>query len=98
MMALGAQGVISVAANIVPEVMVKMSHLCLDNDFAAAAKLQIEYMNLIDALFIEVNPIPIKHAMNLLGMKAGILRLPLCEISPANGEKLKRAMEQIGLL
>jgi len=98
MMALGAKGVISVAANIVPEVMVKMSHLCLEGDFAAASKLQIEYMNLIDALFIEVNPIPIKHAMNLLGAKAGPLRLPLCEISPANGEKLKAAMQQMGLL
>lgn len=98
MMALGARGVISVAANIVPEVMANMTRLCLDNDFAAAARLQIEYMDLIDALFIEVNPIPIKAAMNLLGMKAGPLRLPLCEISPANGEKLRAALEQAGLL
>ena len=60
MMSLGAKGVISVAANIVPEVMVRMSHLCLDNDFAAASKLQIEWMDFIDALFVEVNPIPIK--------------------------------------
>ena len=98
MMALGAKGVISVASNIIPEVMVKMSHLCLENNFAAASKLQIEYMDLIDALFIEVNPIPIKHAMNLLGMEAGSLRLPLCDISPANGEKLKAAMQRMGLL
>ena len=69
MMSLGAKGVISVAANIVPQVMVKMSHLCLDDDFAAASKLQVEYMDLIDALFIEVNPIPIKAAMDLMGMK-----------------------------
>ena len=75
-----------------------MSHLCLENNFAAASKLQIEYMDLIDALFIEVNPIPIKHAMNLLGMEAGSLRLPLCDISPANGEKLKAAMQRMGLL
>ena len=54
MMALGAKGVISVASNIVPEVMVKMSHLCLENDFAAASQLQIQYMDLIDALFTEV--------------------------------------------
>ena len=98
MMALGAKGVISVASNIIPEVMVEMSHLCLENNFAAASKLQIEYMDLIDALFIEVNPIPIKHAMNLLGMEAGSLRLPLCDISPANGEKLKAAMQRMGLL
>ena len=98
MMALGAKGVISVASNIVPEVMVKMSHLCLENDFQAASKLQIEYMDLIDALFIEVNPIPIKAAMNLLGMNAGSLRLPLCDISDKNLEVLRRAMLRAGLL
>jgi len=98
MMALGAKGVISVASNIIPEVMVKMSHLCLENDFAAASEIQIKYMDLIDALFVEVNPIPIKHAVNLLGMDAGTLRLPLCDISPANGEKLKASMQRMGLL
>ena len=98
MMALGAKGVISVASNIIPEVMVKMSHLCLENDFAAASKLQIQYMDLIDALFIEVNPIPIKAAMNLMGMNAGALRLPLCEISEKNLETLRGAMTRMGLL
>ena len=98
MMALGAKGVISVASNIVPEVMVKMSHLCLDNDFAAASQLQIQYMDLIDALFTEVNPIPIKAAMNLLGMEAGPLRLPLCDISEKNLEVLRRAMGRADLL
>lgn len=98
MMSLGAKGVISVASNIIPQVMVKMSHLCLENDFAAASKLQIEYMDLIDALFIEVNPIPIKAAMNLLGMEAGALRLPLCDISPANLEILRKSMHRMGLL
>ena len=98
MMALGAKGVISVASNIVPKVMVNMSHLCLDNDFAAASQLQIQYMDLIDALFTEVNPIPIKAAMNLLGMEAGPLRLPLCDISEKNLEVLRRAMGRAGLL
>ena len=98
MMALGATGVISVASNIVPKVMVNMSHLCLDNDFAAASQLQIQYMDLIDALFTEVNPIPIKAAMNLLGMEAGPLRLPLCDISEKNLEVLRRAMGRAGLL
>ena len=98
MMALGAKGVISVASNIVPEVMVEMTHLCLDNDFAAASRLQIRYMDLIDALFTEVNPIPIKAAMNLLGMDAGSLRLPLCDISDKNLDILRRAMERAGLL
>ena len=72
MMSLGAKGVISVAANIIPEVMVNMSRLCLENDFAAASKVQVDYMELIDALFIEVNPIPIKAAMDLMGMEAGL--------------------------
>lgn len=98
MMSLGAKGVISVASNIIPEVMVKMSHLCLEGDFTAASKLQIEYMDLIDALFIEVNPIPIKAAMDLLGMGAGGLRLPLCDPSPAHLETLKAAMQRMKLL
>ena len=98
MMALGAKGVISVACNIIPDVMVKMSHLCLENDFQAASRLQIEYMDLIDALFTEVNPIPIKAAMNLLGMEAGSLRLPLCDISETNLDVLRRSMERMGLI
>ena len=98
MMALGAKGVISVAANIVPGVMQRMTHLCLANDFAAASKIQIQYMDLIDALFTEVNPIPIKAAMNLLGMEAGSLRLPLCDISEKNLEVLREAMKRANLL
>ena len=98
MMSLGAKGVISVAANIIPEVMVNMSRLCLENDFAAASKVQVDYMELIDALFIEVNPIPIKAAMDLMGMEAGCLRLPLCDISEAHLETLKAAMARKGLL
>ena len=98
MMALGAKGVISVASNIIPEVMVKMSHLCLNNDFQAASKLQIDYMDLIDALFIEVNPIPIKAAMNLMGMQAGPLRLPLCDMADKNLEVLRQSMIRMGLL
>ena len=98
MMALGAKGVISVASNIVPEVMAQMTHLCLDNDFEAASKLQIQYMDLIDALFLEVNPIPIKTAMNLMGMDPGTLRLPLCEMSQHNLDILRQAMARMGLL
>ena len=98
MMSLGAKGVISVASNIIPDVMLRMSHLCLDNDFQAACELQIQYMDLIDALFCEVNPIPVKAAMNLMGMEAGILRLPLCEMSDGNLATLKASMERMGLL
>lgn len=98
MMALGAKGVISVACNILPEIMVKMADLCLKDDFEAASKIQIEYMDLIDALFIEVNPIPIKTAMNLMGMKVGDLRLPLCEMEEKNLTLLKASMQRQGLL
>ena len=98
MMSLGAKGVISVVSNIAPELMVKMSHLCLDGKFEEAAKLQVEYMDLCDALFCEVNPIPVKTAMNLMGMEAGPLRLPLCEMSEGHLATLKAAMERTGLL
>lgn len=98
MMSLGAKGVISVAANIVPNVMVRMSHLCLEGDFIEASKLQVEYMDFIDALFIEVNPIPIKAALQLKGYETGGLRLPLCDITDAHLEVLKNSMRRVGLL
>ncbi len=98
MMALGAKGVVSVSSNIIPEVMHKMAHLCLDNDFEAASKIQIAYMDLIDTLFVEVNPIPIKTAMNLMDMDMGMLRLPLCDMSDKNLAALRASMERMGLL
>ena len=98
MMALGAKGVISVASNIIPEVMVQMSHWCLDNDFESAAKLQIEYMDLIDALFCEVNPIPVKTAMNLMGLGVGPLRMPLCQLDDGKKEQLMSALHQKNLI
>ena len=98
MMSLGAKGVISVACNIVPEVMVKMTHQFLEHDVEGAAKLQIEYMDLLDALFCEVNPIPVKTAMNLMGMEVGPLRLPLCDMSDKNLETLRNSMQRMGLL
>lgn len=98
MMSLGAKGVISVASNIVPEVMVKMSHLCLEGDFGAASKLQLQYMDFIDALFLEVNPIPIKAALNLAGWNVGGLRLPLCDMTSEHMEHLKESMNRMGLL
>ena len=98
MMSLGAKGVISVASNLVPDVMVKISHLCLNGKFEEASRIQITYMNLIDALFLEVNPIPIKAAMNLMNMDAGPLRLPLCDMSEPYLAVLKNRMEKMGLL
>ena len=98
MMSLGAKGVISVVANIDPELMVNITHLCLDGKFEEASRLQLAYMDLIDSLFCEVNPIPVKAALNLMGRDVGGLRLPLCDISPANLEVLRAAMVRTGLL
>ena len=98
MMSLGAKGVISVASNIVPEVMVKMSHLCLENDFEAASKIQIEYMDLIDALFCEVNPIPVKAAMSAMGYCENTLRLPLTPMETENEKKLLALMRAQNLI
>lgn len=97
MMSLGAAGVISVAANLVPEVMRDMTHLCLEGQFQQAAELQLEYTSLLDALSIEVNPIPVKTALNLMGLEAGPLRLPLCEMTPDHLETLKSSLERAGL-
>ena len=76
---LGGSGVISVVANILPAEMHRLTELCLTNDYAAAGKLQLELKEFCDAMFCDVNPIPVKTALNLLGWEVGPLRLPLCE-------------------
>lgn len=98
MMALGGLGVISVAGNIVPEKMVRLTRLCLEGNYQEASALQLELLPLIDALFSEVNPIPVKTAMDLMGMDAGPVRLPLCEMSFAHQEALKAQLKQYQLL
>lgn len=98
MMSLGAKGVVSVAANIIPGVMAAMTGLCLDGDFRAAAALQLRYQPLVRALFTEVNPIPVKAAMELLGLCSGRLRLPLTELSAPRRSALRGAMKAAGLL
>jgi len=98
MMSLGAKGVISVVANILPGLMAELTQACLEGDFAKGASLQLKYLELMNRLFIEVNPIPVKAAMNLMGMNVGEPRLPLCEMEPANLEKLKEAMRRVNLI
>ena len=98
MMSLGAKGVISVVSNLAPELMTRMTHLCLEGKFQEAAALQLGYMDFIDALFLEVNPIPIKAAMNLAGYDIGSLRLPLCDMSDGPLETLRQSMVKAGLL
>ena len=98
MMAMGAKGVISVASNIVPEVVSKLCALCLDDDFKAATELYCRYADLFAKMFIEVNPIPVKTAMNMMGMDVGPLRLPLWHLSGENEKKLRACLESYGLI
>jgi 4-hydroxy-tetrahydrodipicolinate synthase len=97
LMAMGGKGVISVFTNILPKPMAEMCKLCLDGDFAAAREIHNRYSNLFHDLFLETNPIPVKTAMNLMGMDAGELRLPLWEMAPANVEKLKATLIECGV-
>ena len=97
LMSVGAKGIISVLANICPKETAQIANACLTGDYATAAKMQVAYMELIDALFCEVNPIPVKTAMNLMGTEVGPLRMPLCEMESANLARLKAAMTAQGL-
>lgn len=97
-MSLGALGVISVFANICPEEMHNICQLCLDNDFAEAQKLHFHYLELMNILFSDVNPIPVKTAMNLFGFEAGECRLPLVPMSTAGYHNLKDCLAKYDLL
>ena len=97
-MALGGLGVISVLSNIAPAQTHEICQKYLDGDVKGSCKMQLEALNLIQALFCEVNPIPVKKALNLMGMNAGSLRMPLSEMEPSNVEKLEKAMKDYGLL
>lgn len=97
-LSLGGKGVISTMANIIPRDTHDMVAKFFQGDVQGAMKLQLQTLNLIKALFSEVNPIPIKAAVNLLGFKAGICRMPLSELSEANMEFLRQEMQAYGLL
>ena len=97
-MALGGLGVISVLSNVAPQDTHNICQYVLDGKLQEAARLQLDYIDLIEALFCEVNPIPAKTAMRLLGYEAGPLRLPLCEMEPQNLEKLKKALQKHDLI
>lgn len=98
LMSLGGKGVISVLSHVIPKETHDMVQLCLDNNFAEATKLQIEYLELINNLFIEVNPIPVKEAMNMLGWNAGPCRLPLYEMSDDHKAALRASLVKHGLI
>lgn len=98
LLALGGKGVISVLSNIAPQETHDLCQKFFDGDIAASRKLQMDYLDLIHALFCEVNPIPVKTAMNLMGFNAGKLRLPLCEMEDATLARLTAAMKERGLI
>lgn len=97
-LSLGGKGVISVLSNVAPRQTHDICAKYFAGDVEGSLQLQLDAMELYEALFCEVNPIPVKKALNLMGMEAGTLRLPLTEMEEDNTEKLKKAMQGFGLL
>ena len=98
LMSIGAKGVISVLSNVAPRQTHDMCRAALDGDFEKARKIQIEALDVINNLFTEVNPIPVKAAMNLQGKNVGPLRLPLTQMEKAHEDALAKAMKEYGIL
>jgi len=98
LMSIGAVGAISVLANVAPKETHDMCQLCLDGNYKEAAKLQLKYLDLIKALFCEVNPIPVKAALKLMRFDTGLLRMPLTEMEDSNLEVLKAEMKKCGII
>lgn len=97
-LSLGGKGVISVWSHVAPKKVHDMVYAFLDGDIETAQKLQLEAIDVIGALFCEVNPIPVKAAMNMLGYKVGTVRAPLTELTDAHKEVLKKALKDYGVL
>ena len=97
-MALGGKGVISVLSNVAPAKTHEIAASYLEGDVEKSRRMQLEAIELIDALFCEVNPIPVKTALNLMGKEVGPMRGPLCEMEEKNVERLKKAMKDYGIL
>ena len=96
LMSMGGKGVISVLSNVAPAQTHKLTQLCLEGKFDEASRLQIDYMPLIKALFCEVNPIPVKKAMELLGWQVGDVRLPLVGVTAEHEALLRRELDKMG--
>ena len=97
-LSLGGKGVISVLSNIAPKQTHDICAKYFEGDVEGSRKIQLDAIELIDALFCEVNPIPVKKALNLMGLNAGPLRRPLTEMEDANAKKLEKAMKGFGIL
>lgn len=98
MMRDGALGVISVASNVVPGVVASLIHTALEGQWDAAQMLHNQYIGLFNALFIDTNPIPVKAALAMMGKIEEVYRLPLCEMTAADKETLRKAMMAAGVL
>ena len=98
LMSIGAKGVISVLSNVAPKQTHDICAKFFAGDIEGSRIAQFEALELVDALFCEVNPIPVKTALNLMGMEVGPLRMPLCEMEESNLNRLKTAMKNYGLL
>ena len=98
LMSIGAKGVISVLSNVAPQQTHDICAKFAEGKIEEARQLQFNALELVDALFCEVNPVPVKHALNLQGWDMGPLRMPLCEMEDANLERLRNAMIQYGIL
>lgn len=98
LLSLGGKGVISVLSNVAPKQTHDICQKFFDGDVAGSAAEQLRAIELIDALFCEVNPIPVKTALNLMGKEVGTLHMPLSPMEPQNVEKLEKAMREYGIL
>ena len=97
-MSLGGKGVISVLSNVLPKETHDMVQTYLDGNVKESMRLQLEYLDLINGLFMDVNPIPVKEALNIMGYNVGECRLPLCNMLPAQVENLKKILTKHGLV
>lgn len=98
LMSLGGKGVISVLSNICPKIAHDIPTLYLEGKTKESAELQLKYLELCNAMFMDVNPIPVKVAMEMMGMNVGPLRMPLCEMTDANNTKLEAVLKKYNLL
>ena len=97
-LSIGGSGVISVYANVMPAMCHQIVADWLSGNHARALENHLKYLQLMNDLFLEVNPIPVKAAMNMMGLNVGPMRLPLCEMGESNAAALRRTMEEAGLL
>ena len=98
MMAMGAQGDISVSSNVAPKMMVDMTHAALEGDWGKARSLHFKMLPLFHDLFLDTNPIPVKTAVRMMGKPSGVFRLPLCDMETASAEILKKTLMDLKLL